>query len=165
MGYLHVLKWILQLAPCFWAVFSSISFFRGFFSFSIIVYSQSTNTEWQSAAFRRIFRHDGKISPGWCTRPPPFTIPSIMYKDVVYARTERADTLPPFLLCPYMYSVVLILRSVHQVYGLDEGFHRQERGDLLQPTQGMQHRRWIRSSSKVVVELRVDRTVSQNFLT
>ncbi len=27
-------------------------------------------------------------------RPPPFTIPTIMYKVVVYAGAERADTLP-----------------------------------------------------------------------
>jgi hypothetical protein len=31
---------------------------------------------------------------------------TIMYKVVVYAPAERADTLPLFLLYPYMYSVV-----------------------------------------------------------
>jgi hypothetical protein len=41
---------------------------------------------------------------GGGARPPPFTI---TYKVVVYAPAERADTLPVFLLYPYMYSVVL----------------------------------------------------------
>jgi hypothetical protein len=43
-------------------------------------------------------------------RPPPFTISTIMYKVGVYAPAERADTLPPFLLYPYMYSVVRDMR-------------------------------------------------------
>jgi hypothetical protein len=38
-------------------------------------------------------------------RPPPFTILTIPYKVVVYAPDERVDTLPLFLLYPYMYSV------------------------------------------------------------
>ncbi len=38
-------------------------------------------------------------------RPPPSTIYAIMYKVVVYAPAERAETLPLFLLYPYMYSV------------------------------------------------------------
>ncbi len=37
--------------------------------------------------------------------PPPFTLFNITYKVVVYAPAERADTLPLFLLYPYMYSV------------------------------------------------------------
>ncbi len=85
-----------------------------------------------------------------------------MYKDVVYAPTDRADRLPLFLLYPCMYSVILLLRSVHQVYSLDEGLHRQERGDLLQPTQGMQQR------MNMIVKQgrrwkRVDGTVSKIF--
>jgi hypothetical protein len=39
-------------------------------------------------------------------RPPPYTIAS---KVVVYAPAERADTLPLFLLYPYIYCGVLIL--------------------------------------------------------
>jgi hypothetical protein len=40
-------------------------------------------------------------------RPPPFTISTItLYKVVVYAPAERADTLPLYLLNTYMYSVV-----------------------------------------------------------
>jgi hypothetical protein len=35
----------------------------------------------------------------------PFTITTITYKVVVYAPVKRADTLPLFLLYPYMYSV------------------------------------------------------------
>jgi len=38
-------------------------------------------------------------------RPPPFTITTTTYKVVVYAPAERVDTLPLFLLYPYMYSV------------------------------------------------------------
>ncbi len=41
-------------------------------------------------------------------RPPPFALSTITYKVVVFAPAERADTLPLFLLYPYMYSVVLM---------------------------------------------------------
>ncbi len=37
--------------------------------------------------------------------PPPITISTIMYKVVVYAPSQRADTFPLFLLYPYMYSL------------------------------------------------------------
>jgi hypothetical protein len=37
---------------------------------------------------------------------PPFTLSTITYEVVVYAPAERADTLPLFLLYPYMYSMV-----------------------------------------------------------
>jgi hypothetical protein len=37
--------------------------------------------------------------------PSPFTISIITYKVVVCAAAERAETLPLFLLYPYMYSV------------------------------------------------------------
>jgi hypothetical protein len=39
-------------------------------------------------------------------RPPHFTLSTITSKVVVYAPAKRADTLPLFLLYPYMYSVV-----------------------------------------------------------
>jgi hypothetical protein len=39
-------------------------------------------------------------------RPPLLTISTIPYKVDVYATAERADTLPLFLLYPYMYSVI-----------------------------------------------------------
>ncbi len=42
---------------------------------------------------------------GGGARPPPFTISTITYKVVVYATAERAETLPLFLLYPYMYSM------------------------------------------------------------
>jgi hypothetical protein len=45
-------------------------------------------------------------------RPPPFTISTITYKVVMYAPAERADTLPLFLLYPYMYSVVETSKKV-----------------------------------------------------
>ncbi len=42
-----------------------------------------------------------------CTHPPNFTLSTIMSKVLVYAPVARADTLPLFLLYPYMYSVVV----------------------------------------------------------
>ncbi len=51
-----------------------------------------------------------------CTlHPPPFTLSTITSKVVVYyAPSERADTLPLFLLYPYMYSVVATLSICYQ---------------------------------------------------
>jgi hypothetical protein len=47
---------------------------------------------------------------GGCT-PTPFHYITITYKVVMYASTtERADTLPLFLLYPYMYSVLTTCR-------------------------------------------------------
>jgi hypothetical protein len=40
---------------------------------------------------------------------PFFYISTFTYKVVVCAPAERTDTLPLFLLCPYMYSVLEIL--------------------------------------------------------
>jgi hypothetical protein len=45
--------------------------------------------------------------------PPPFTISTITYK-VVYAPAERAETLPLFLLYPYMYSVVYSIKQLQE---------------------------------------------------
>jgi hypothetical protein len=42
---------------------------------------------------------------GGCT-PTPFHSITIIYKVAVYAPAERADTLPLFLLYPYICSVV-----------------------------------------------------------
>ncbi len=41
----------------------------------------------------------------------PFHYITITYKVVVYVPAERADTLPPILLYPYMYSVVITYMS------------------------------------------------------
>jgi hypothetical protein len=46
-------------------------------------------------------------------RPSPFTISTITYKVVVYAPAVRADTLPLFLLYPYMYSVVQTMADLY----------------------------------------------------
>ncbi len=66
--------------------------------------------------FWRTFHHDGKISPGWCgeggARPPAFTKCTITNKVVEYAPAERTDTLPVFLIYPYMYSVVFTTELV-----------------------------------------------------
>jgi hypothetical protein len=40
------------------------------------------------------------------TPTPFFNISTFTYKVVVCAPAERTDTLPLFLLCPYMYSVL-----------------------------------------------------------
>jgi hypothetical protein len=52
-------------------------------------------------------------------RPPSFPFSSIMYKVEMYEPAKRADTLPPFLLYPKMYSVVVtvyikILKLAHE---------------------------------------------------
>jgi hypothetical protein len=60
-----------------------------------------------NATFCCTFHHDGKFSPAWWEWEC-FTISTITYKVVVYDPAERADTLPLFLLYPYMYSVVKI---------------------------------------------------------
>ncbi len=63
------------------------------------------------ADFWRTFHHDGKISLAWWVWrgacPPPFTLSTIKSKVVVYA----PDTLPPFLLYPYVFSVVWAIKS------------------------------------------------------
>jgi hypothetical protein len=63
--------------------------------------------------FWRTFYNDGKISlclvrvgDARRARPPPFTLPTITSKVVVYAPAERIDTLPLFLLYPYMRATV-----------------------------------------------------------
>ncbi len=43
-----------------------------------------------------------------------YTVYNITYKVMVYAPTERADTLPLFLLYPYMYSVVNTPSQAHK---------------------------------------------------
>ncbi len=47
---------------------------------------------------------------GGSRRPPLFTISTITYKVVVFAPAERADTLPLFILYPYMNPVGLAHR-------------------------------------------------------
>ncbi len=42
---------------------------------------------------------------GGGARPSHFTISTITYKVAVYALVERTDTVPLFLLYPYIYSV------------------------------------------------------------
>jgi hypothetical protein len=46
-----------------------------------------------------------QVGGGGGARPSPFTISTITYKVVVYAPAERVDTLPLFLLYPYVCSV------------------------------------------------------------
>ncbi len=61
------------------------------------------------AIFLRPFHHVGKIMKvkvGGGHTLPPSTLSNITSKAVVYAPTERADTLPLFLLYHYIYSVV-----------------------------------------------------------
>jgi hypothetical protein len=51
-------------------------------------------------------------------RLPTFTISAITYKVVVYALAERADTLPVFLLYPYIHSVEYGVQAVLESCGL-----------------------------------------------
>jgi hypothetical protein len=48
-----------------------------------------------------------RVGGVYTVHPPPFTISTTTYNVEVYAPAERADTLLPFLLYPYMYSVDL----------------------------------------------------------
>ncbi len=81
-------------------------------------------TEWQW----RTFHHDGKISPCLVrvgdARPPPFTLPTITSKVVVYAPAERADTLPLFLLYTYMYSVAESIPSRLKLFGCEQQYRQ-----------------------------------------
>jgi hypothetical protein len=76
---------------------------------------QSTHRVAMATLWRTV-HHDGKISPAWwaCggSRPPPFTISTIMNKVVVYAPAERADTLPLLLLYPFTDSVIETFTNV-----------------------------------------------------
>jgi hypothetical protein len=59
------------------------------------------HTEWQWPLFGvHSIMMEKSAQPG--ARPPPFTISTITYKIVVHAPAKRADTLPIFLLYPYM---------------------------------------------------------------
>ncbi len=65
-------------------------------------------TEWQrplSRVYSNMMEKLAQAGERGGARPPPFTVPSITYKVVVYAPAERADALPLFLLYPFMYSV------------------------------------------------------------
>ncbi len=100
-------------------------------------YKQSSNDHF----LWRTFHHDGKFSPHWWeggqalplslylpsrggggARPPPFTLSTITSKVVVYASADRADALPLFLLCTYMYSVEFTMKMIvhwSKVYYMD----------------------------------------------
>ncbi len=53
---------------------------------------------------------------GGCTHTPfHYIYSTITFKVVVYAPAERADTLPLFLLYPYMYSVLTTSPSTNPV--------------------------------------------------
>ncbi len=56
----------------------------------------------------RTFHHDGKSSLSWWGwRVHAHPLSNIYLKVVVYALAERADSLPLFLLYPYMYFVAV----------------------------------------------------------
>ncbi len=78
-----------------------------------ILTSEYTPHRMATSTFWCTFHQDGKISPVWwewgCT-PTPFALSTITHKVGVYAPAEKADTLPLFLLYPYMYSVILTTR-------------------------------------------------------
>ncbi len=65
------------------------------------------------ATFWRTFHHDGENSPArlalGVVGGTPLTLSTMTSKIVAYAPAVREDTLPLFLLNPYMYSVGTIL--------------------------------------------------------
>ncbi len=52
-----------------------------------------------------------KNQPRLVGTPPPFTESTSRYKAVVYSLAEREDTLPLFLLYPYVYGTLWIRYS------------------------------------------------------
>jgi hypothetical protein len=65
--------------------------------------------EWQwplSGLHSIVMVKSAQLGAGGGARTPPFTLTTITSTIVVYAPAERADTIPLFLLYPYMYSVV-----------------------------------------------------------
>jgi hypothetical protein len=71
-------------------------------------------TEWQrspSGVHAIIMEKIAQAGDCGGARPPPFTLSAITYKVLVYALAESGDTLPLFLLYPYMFSVVLSIQS------------------------------------------------------
>ncbi len=50
-----------------------------------------------------------------CTPTPFHYISTIMYKVLVYAPAEMADTLPLFLLFPYIHSLVYLFLAKEYV--------------------------------------------------
>ncbi len=71
-------------------------------------------TEWQRplpGAHSITMEKSAQAGEGGGTRPPPFTISTITYQVLMYAPAEMADTLPLFLLYPYMYSVACTVQN------------------------------------------------------
>ncbi len=78
-----------------------------------MVYKHRVHTEWHWAfpgEHSVTMVKSAQPGEGGGCRPPPFTLYTITSKVVVYVPAERAETLPLFLLYPYMYFV----RLTHQ---------------------------------------------------
>jgi hypothetical protein len=71
--------------------------------------SSTEYIEWQrqlSGLHSIMMEKLAQVGEGLGCTPIPFTISTITYKVVVCVPAERADTLPLFILHPFMYSVV-----------------------------------------------------------
>ncbi len=94
-------------------------------------------------------------------RKPPFTLSTIIYKVVVYAPAERADTLPRFLLYPYMYSVVSKVSSLSELTILKSFRVRRVLGKLHLTNQKLDHSVHKYSNFKSYMETRHKRYYKQ----
>jgi hypothetical protein len=65
-------------------------------------YTQSRNAHFLAYIPSRWKNLPSLVGGGGGARPLPFTISAIMDKFVVYAPAERGNTLPLFLLYPYI---------------------------------------------------------------
>ncbi len=73
-----------------------------------VVSTEYTKWQWPFSGVHSIVMvKSAQHDEGGGARPPPFTLSTIMSKVVVYTPAEMADTLPLFLLYPYMNSVVV----------------------------------------------------------
>jgi hypothetical protein len=98
-------------------------------------------TEWQwPLSGVCTFHYDGKISPvwlGWGMHLIPLcTLPTTMSKVLVYAPAETADTLPLFLLYPYMYSVAESIPYRLKLFGSEQQYSQlnlEEYSFYMQP--------------------------------
>ncbi len=75
------------------------------------------------------------------TRPPLFTVSPSRSKAMAYAPAERADTLPPFLIYPYLYFVKTTKEGALALLGGRKGMS-SILADQKRPRIGAQMRGW-----------------------
>jgi hypothetical protein len=87
---------------------SSSCVLQNLFGKLFVVDETTEYTEWQwplSGIHSIMIEKSALVVRVGGARSTPFTISTIIYKVVVYTPDEKADTLPLFLLYPYMYSL------------------------------------------------------------